>query len=151
MFSDLHGLIVALNLDRPVLLGHSLGGFIALAYALTRRPQALIVVDMRARLTDSRFMRLVRVLPAPSYRDEAELLRRFRLLPADSRPPARAVPGDCQAQRPSCAGRAAQAEEPPGGPPPDTRRSRSALTRTRLSVPVCPRSEQHHAVGPWPG
>ena len=86
--SDLHDLIGALNLDRPILMGHSLGGFIALAYALSRRsrPRALIVVDMRARLTDSRFMRLVRALPAPSYRDEAELLRRFRLLPADSRP-----------------------------------------------------------------
>ena len=28
----------------------------------------------------------MRALPAPSYRDEDELLRRFRLLPADSRP-----------------------------------------------------------------
>lgn len=86
--ADLHGLISALQLDRPVLVGHSLGGFIALAYATTRAEtlRALVVVDIRARLTGGRFMRLLRAVPAPVYRDEDDLLDRFRLLPADAHP-----------------------------------------------------------------
>lgn len=86
--ADLHGVIAALQLDRPVLVGHSLGGFIALAYATTRSEtlRALVVVDSRARLTSSRFMRLLRAVPAPVYTDEDDLLNRFRLLPADGHP-----------------------------------------------------------------
>ncbi len=43
--------------------------------------RALIVVDMGFRLRQSRRMRLLSRLPAPIYQDEADLLRRFRLLP----------------------------------------------------------------------
>ncbi|MCE2487609.1 MAG: alpha/beta fold hydrolase [Desulfurellaceae bacterium] len=108
--ADLHGLITALDPDRPVLLGHSLGGFIALAYTLTRtpRPRALIVVEQPFHAPGAGATRP----ELPGRRRVAEAVS-----PAADRqpPPARAVPGDCQAQRPSRAGRAAQAEERPGG------------------------------------
>lgn len=84
--ADLQGVIAALELERPVLLGHSLGGFVALAYATAHAEtlRALIVVDIRAHLRSSRFMRLLRAMPAPVYKNEADLLRRFRLLPAET-------------------------------------------------------------------
>ena len=84
--ADLQGLIAALELEKPVLLGHSLGGFIALAYATARAEtlRALIVVDIRARLSSSRLMHLLQAMPAPIYKNEHDLLRRFRLLPAET-------------------------------------------------------------------
>ncbi len=84
--ADVTALIVQLALAPVTLLGHSLGGFIALAYAIAQ-PQLvhrLIVVDMRARLSSRRYMRLLQALPSPVYQDEQNLLRRFRLLPADT-------------------------------------------------------------------
>ncbi len=84
--ADVTALIVQLALAPVTLLGHSLGGFIALAYAIAQ-PQLvrrLIVVDMRARLSSRRYMRLLQALPSPVYQDEQDLLRRFRLLPADT-------------------------------------------------------------------
>ncbi len=84
--ADVTALIAQLALAPLTLLGHSLGGFIALAYAIAQ-PQLvrrLIVVDMRARLSSRRYMRLLQALPSPVYQDEQDLLRRFRLLPADT-------------------------------------------------------------------
>ena len=84
--ADVTALIAQLALAPVTLLGHSLGGFIALAYAIAQ-PQLvrrLIVVDMRARLSSRRYMRLLQALPSPVYQDEQDLLRRFRLLPADT-------------------------------------------------------------------
>ena len=84
--ADVTALIVQLALAPVTLLGHSLGGFIALAYAIAQ-PQLvrrLIVVDMRARLSSRRYMRLLQALPSPVYQNEQDLLRRFRLLPADT-------------------------------------------------------------------
>jgi pimeloyl-ACP methyl ester carboxylesterase len=85
--ADLEEVIATLNIVPLVLLGHSLGGFIALTYATAHAGalRALIVVDIGFRLTNSRFMRLLRYTSPPVYADEADLLRRFRLLPAETR------------------------------------------------------------------
>jgi len=83
---DLGETFAALHLDSPVLLGHSLGGFIALTYA-TRHAETLrglIVVDIGFRLRSSRTMRFLRNMPAPHYQDEEEVLRRFQLLPTET-------------------------------------------------------------------
>lgn len=89
--ADVGEVIAALHLVHPVVIGHSLGGFVAMAYALAapRTVGGLVVIDIGPRLTSSRFMRLLRTVPPPVYRDEAELISRFRLLPVDtSAPPA---------------------------------------------------------------
>lgn len=84
--ADVAALIDTLELAPLTLLGHSLGGFVGLAYAIAqpRLLSGLIVVDMRARLRTSRYMRLLQAMPSPVYQDERDLLRRFRLLPADT-------------------------------------------------------------------
>ena len=89
--ADLAAFVATLGLTSFILLGHSLGGFIALSYATAQaeKLKALIVVDIGSRLGGSRFMRLLRHLPIPVYRDESELLARFRLLPAETK----AAPG----------------------------------------------------------
>jgi len=85
--ADLEGVIAELGLASLSLLGHSLGGFIALTYASAHAEtlRALVVVDMGLRLRQSRRLRLLSRLPAPIYQDEADLLNRFRLLPTDTR------------------------------------------------------------------
>jgi pimeloyl-ACP methyl ester carboxylesterase len=84
--ADLEAVIATLQLDSPSLLGHSLGGFIALSYATAHAPTlgALIIVDIGPQLRQSRYMRLLRTLPPPIYQDEMDLHNRFRLLPADT-------------------------------------------------------------------
>jgi pimeloyl-ACP methyl ester carboxylesterase len=84
--ADLEAFVDTLDLARCVLIGHSLGGFIALAYALAHPEflRSLIVVDIRARLGRSRFMRLLQSMPAPIYADEQDLFQRFRLLPVET-------------------------------------------------------------------
>ncbi len=88
--ADLEAVITTLQLDSPSLLGHSLGGFIALNYATRHAAslRALISVDIGPQLRQSRYMRLLRALPPPIYQDEADLHNRFRLLPADTQAPA---------------------------------------------------------------
>jgi pimeloyl-ACP methyl ester carboxylesterase len=85
--ADLEEVIATLNLASLVLVGHSLGGFIAMVYAAAHPAglRALTVVDIGFRLTQSRFMRLLRLTAAPVYNDRADLFRRFRLLPSDTR------------------------------------------------------------------
>ena len=85
--ADLEGAVAELGLASLSLLGHSLGGFIALTYASAHAEmlRALVVVDIGLRLRQSRRLRLLSRLPAPIYQDEADLLDRFRLLPTDTR------------------------------------------------------------------
>lgn len=84
--ADVAEVMTALNLVRPVLIGHSLGGFVAMACAIAapQAVRALVVVDIGTRLGGSRFLRLLRAVPPPVYRDEADLLSRFRLLPVET-------------------------------------------------------------------
>lgn len=88
--ADLEAVITTLQLNSPILLGHSLGGFIALSDATAQASilRALIVVDIGPQLRHSRYMRLLRALPPPIYQDQADLSDRFRLLPADTQAPA---------------------------------------------------------------
>jgi pimeloyl-ACP methyl ester carboxylesterase len=80
---DIAAVVVQLHLAPFTLVGHSLGGLISLTYATRYATtlRALIVVDMGPRLQPSRRMHLLSRIPAPIYRDEADLIRRFRLLP----------------------------------------------------------------------
>ncbi len=84
--ADLEGVITALELDAPVLMGHSLGGFVALCYAttVTVNRGVFVIVDIGPRLRPSRTMRLLRSLPPPTYSTEADVYTRFRLLPAET-------------------------------------------------------------------
>lgn len=84
--SDLESAFAALHLDFPVLLGHSLGGFIALTYATRHAAslRGLIVVDMGLRLRSSRTMRFLRNMPSPHYENEDAVLRRFQLFPSET-------------------------------------------------------------------
>lgn len=87
--ADLEDVITMLGLAPLILLGHSLGGFIALAYASAHVEalRALVVIDMGFRLRQSRRLRLLSHLPIPVYQDEEDLLRRFRLLPPETHAP----------------------------------------------------------------
>jgi pimeloyl-ACP methyl ester carboxylesterase len=84
--ADIAAVAETLQLAPFVLVGHSLGGFIALTYATRYAAllKALIVVDMGPRLPYSRRTRLLSRIPAPIYRDEDDLLRRFRLMPEET-------------------------------------------------------------------
>jgi pimeloyl-ACP methyl ester carboxylesterase len=84
--ADLTAFAAALQLPPFVLVGHSLGGLIALAYAARHSAtlRALIVVDMGLRSRSSRRLLLFSRLPSPVYRDEADLFHRFRLLPEET-------------------------------------------------------------------
>src|SRR6476646_8085173 len=54
--SDLHGLLEALEIERPILLGSSTGGLVALTYATLHpeRPAKLILVSAVARFVHAR-------------------------------------------------------------------------------------------------
>lgn len=73
---------------RPVLVGHSLGSFVALRYAIDRPDDvaALVVVDGRASFSasGSRYMRLLRAIGPAEYATLEEATRRFHLLPAET-------------------------------------------------------------------
>src|SRR5262249_14441780 len=59
----------------------------ALTYATAHSAmlRALVVVDIGTRLRSGRRMQLLRRLPQTIYRDEADLLKRFSLLPSETR------------------------------------------------------------------
>lgn len=84
---DLTHFVLALKISSFVLLGHSLGGFVALSYAISHplMLRALVVVDIGFRIGGNRYLRLLRQMPAPVYDDENDLYERFRLLPVETR------------------------------------------------------------------
>ena len=83
---DLEAIVAALALERFAIVGHSLGGFIALRFT-QENPAAvcsLVVVDGRPESGSGRsgLVRRLRHLPHPTYADTEDAVRRFRLLPS---------------------------------------------------------------------
>ncbi len=82
---DAHAMITELGLGRPVLVGHSLGSFVALRLAFEHPDEAsgLVMVDGRASFGESgsRYMRLLGMLGATEYGSLEEAVAKFRPLP----------------------------------------------------------------------
>jgi pimeloyl-ACP methyl ester carboxylesterase len=82
---DLAHLIGALELDRPVVVGHSMGGIAALALA-TRYPdrsRAVVAIDVAVTSTTRRnsYLRHLKALPTVVYPDLTTAIAKFRLMP----------------------------------------------------------------------
>jgi pimeloyl-ACP methyl ester carboxylesterase len=107
---DLAALLEHLGAPDAALLGHSLGGHVALEHAArhggARRPRALVVVDV-ARGAGTRTRRAMRLALAVrrSYRSREEAIARFRFLPP--------TPGAAEALRERIA-RGSVRQEPDG-------------------------------------
>jgi len=86
--SDVAACLDALGIGRAVLVGHSLGGLVAAAYAgrAPERLTALVIVDSQVRISaaGARYMTRLRHFPQALYSDQATALRRFRLLPTQT-------------------------------------------------------------------
>jgi len=80
---DVAVVIRQLQLSPCVLIGHSLGGLIAITYAIRHGAtlSALVIVDMGPRLRPNRRLQLLSRVSTPIFADEEDLFRRFRLLP----------------------------------------------------------------------
>lgn len=86
--ADLHEFIGTLELTKPVLMGHSMGGHNALIYA-TQHAQdlaALILVDTDAAYPEVavQFLRKLGEKPAKEFKSFAEAISRFQLLPRET-------------------------------------------------------------------
>lgn len=68
---DLRSMIRQLDLDQPVLVGHSLGGLSALAYAAEHSPElaGLVIVDVGTRAADTGARRITDFVTAPAELD----------------------------------------------------------------------------------
>jgi pimeloyl-ACP methyl ester carboxylesterase len=82
---DLEGFVHALGIERFAMIGHSLGGVIALRFT-DRNPErvwALGMIDSRPVTGSGRsgLVNRLSLLPHPVYADREEAVRRFRLLP----------------------------------------------------------------------
>ncbi|HSD09551.1 MAG TPA: alpha/beta hydrolase [Candidatus Binatia bacterium] len=86
--ADLARLIAVFGLERPALVGHSLGSFIALRHAIEnpRGLSALVMVDGRASFgaSGSRYMKLLGMLAPAEYDRIEEAIERFRPLPKET-------------------------------------------------------------------
>jgi pimeloyl-ACP methyl ester carboxylesterase len=89
---DVCAAIDTLALQRPVVVGHSFGGFVAMVVAGRRGDTlaGLAIVDSRARIgvRSARMLEALRKLPHPRWPDADEAVARFRLLPAATVAPA---------------------------------------------------------------
>ena len=83
--TDLHEAVEKLGLDDFVLIGHSMGGMIALKYAAAYpgRVKRLVIVDTTMHLSAERIasMREVGARQGRSYATREEFVKRFRLRP----------------------------------------------------------------------
>lgn len=86
--ADVRALIEAFDLQRPVLVGHSLGSFVALRYAVDHPADlsALVLVDGRATFgaAGSRYLRLLGMFSAAAYETPEEVVESFRPLPRET-------------------------------------------------------------------
>ncbi len=84
---DLHKLLAKLNLERPVIVGHSMGGHNAFVYTAEHAAQtaALVMVDTTVSYPESavRFLRRLGQRPAKVFDSRAEAIARFRVLPRE--------------------------------------------------------------------
>jgi pimeloyl-ACP methyl ester carboxylesterase len=83
---DLEAIVTALALEPFAIVGHSLGGFIALRFTHEHAAsvRSLVIVDGRPESGSGRsgLVRRLRHLPHPTYPDSEDAIRRFRLLPS---------------------------------------------------------------------
>ena len=86
--ADVTAFVDALGWSHFHLVGHSLGGMIATAVAaqVPQRLKSLVLVDTQVRISSAsaRYMMRLRHFPQPMYRDRAQALARFRLLPVQT-------------------------------------------------------------------
>lgn len=85
---DVEAWIDARSFEHPILVGHSLGAFVALRFATDRpdRLGALVLVDGRATFggSGSRYMRLLRMFPPAEHETLENAVAAFRLLPKET-------------------------------------------------------------------
>lgn len=83
---DIAAVMAQLRLAPCRLIGHSLGGLIAMTYAIRYGAalSSLLIVDMGPCLHQSRRMQLLSRAPTAIFANDADLLRRFRLLPEET-------------------------------------------------------------------
>jgi pimeloyl-ACP methyl ester carboxylesterase len=86
--ADLGQVIAELGLEKPALVGHSLGSFVALHYAVEnpRSLSALVMVDGRASIGagSSRYLRLLAMLAPASHTTLDDAVASFQPLPKDT-------------------------------------------------------------------
>jgi pimeloyl-ACP methyl ester carboxylesterase len=92
---DLAHVIRGLELDRPLVLGHSMGGIAALGFA-TQYPdwaRAVVAIDVAVTSTPrrNRYLRHLKALPAIVYPDLAMAIGKFRLMPREGEIPAEII------------------------------------------------------------
>ncbi len=84
---DLHAFVTTLGLEKPVLMGHSMGGHNSIIYATQHAPDlgALILVDTDAAYPERavEFLRKLGEKPAKVFESRAEAISRFQLLPRE--------------------------------------------------------------------
>jgi len=88
---DVRRLVERLALRAPIIVGHSMGGLVALAFA-SRYPElvsGLAAVDVALVSTErrNRFLRRLKALPLVSYPDLVTAKQRFRLIPDEGEIP----------------------------------------------------------------
>jgi pimeloyl-ACP methyl ester carboxylesterase len=85
---DVGTAIAALDLEQPVLVGHSLGAFVALRYAVDhpRALSSLVLVDGRASFgaSGSRYLRLLGMLDSAEYDSLEGAVAKFQPLPKET-------------------------------------------------------------------
>lgn len=85
---DLHKLLGKIGVERPVIVGHSMGGHNAVIYATEHAAEtaALVMVDTTVNYPESavQFLRKLGQKPAKVFNSQAEAISRFQVLPRES-------------------------------------------------------------------
>jgi pimeloyl-ACP methyl ester carboxylesterase len=87
MAEDLARFIDQCRIERPIVVGHSMGGLVVLAFAerLANRARGVIVIDSALTSTHrrDRYLRRLKALPTVTYSDFDTARERFRLIPSE--------------------------------------------------------------------